>query len=45
MVKSTLRTKDLKAAKYYFLHPPGAGPEWLDPKSVPSARLGGRRSR
>ena len=45
MIKSTLRTKDLKAAKYYFLHPPGAEPEWLDPESVPSARPGGGRSR
>ena len=45
MVESTLRTKDLKATKYYFLHPAGAGPEWLDPESVPSARPGGGRSR
>ena len=40
--------KDLKAAKRYFSHPPGAEPEGVDPESGPSRQpwapsgLGGR---
>ena len=33
MVKSTLRAKDLKAAKWYCSHPPGAGPVGVYPES------------